>query len=666
MRVPRNSDRSQTSSQHHEDGTQTVRLIAFGGIIVCVLTAAFVYLRMSQSMAEPHLEEQNVDIVDVAPADPFDRWHLSEFVGSEKCSECHSEIAETYARHPMASTLALVADASPIEVIENDSPGFEALGCRYRVERDGDRMIHSEFMTDADGKLVFDQSEEVHYAVGSGMNARTYLIDRGGLLFESPITWFVDEQEWDLSPGYEDNPRQRFNRRVADGCVQCHSGRVAPAGDGTSNRFKDHPFPELGIGCERCHGPGRRHVEKFESADWDADASDAEDTLIVNPASLDSHLAEDVCYQCHMNGKRRILRKGKSYHDFQPGMATEDIWTVFVSPTRIGSESTNPFSTHTEQMHASACFLGSEGSMSCTTCHDPHSVPAADEQAEFYRQRCNSCHSDQGCSLPLAEREHPPSLNSCIDCHMPSSGSRDIPHASHSDHRVLRDPANHPVTAESHTSGEIWTIFDDSEERLPEWELQRSRALALSDQSVEEMDQRLVRKAVAALEAVLAHDPNDVEVLRSLAFLYGLGQNHQKAISYFEAALKVDPQDELSLKNLGLMASRVGALRKGLNSYDAYLKLNKWDPTMFAPYVFMLAATGKVQEAVKAAEYGLRLDPTDRELRRLASELYAKLGDQTKSANHLKILKEISTQLDPWDQQRQERLKEELRQKQQP
>lgn len=203
------------------------------------------------------------------------------------------------------------------------------------------------------------------------------------------------------------------------------------------------------------------------------------------------------------------------------------------------------------------------------------------------------------------------------------------------------------MTAESHTSGEIWTIFDDSEERLPEWELQRSRALALSDQSVEEMDQRLVRKAVAALEAVLAHDPNDVEVLRSLAFLYGLGQNHQKAISYFEAALKVDPQDELSLKNLGLMASRVGALRKGLNSYDAYLKLNKWDPTMFAPYVFMLAATGKVQEAVKAAEYGLRLDPTDRELRRLASELYAKLGDQTKSANHLKILKEISTQLDP-------------------
>ena len=229
----------------------------------------------------------------------------------------------------MANTLASVADASPIEVIEDDSTEFEAQGCRYRVERLGDRMIHTEFMTDAAGKLVYEQSVEVQYAVGSGVTARTYLIDRGGIMFESPITWYTEKRIWDLSPGYHENPRQRFNRRITDGCIQCHAGHAAPIGDGTSNRFEDPPFLELGIGCERCHGPGKRHVEKFEADDWNADHETAEDMLIVNPARLDRRLEESVCYQCHMGGKRRILRQGKSFHDFRPGMATEDVWTVF-------------------------------------------------------------------------------------------------------------------------------------------------------------------------------------------------------------------------------------------------------------------------------------------------------------------------------------------------
>ncbi len=67
------------------------------------------------------------------------------------------------------------------------------------------------------------------------------------------------------------------------------------------------PFLEMQIGCERCHGPGKQHVEKMDAGDFDEDSETAEDLLIVNPAHLDRHLADDVCYQCHMDGKRRIL-----------------------------------------------------------------------------------------------------------------------------------------------------------------------------------------------------------------------------------------------------------------------------------------------------------------------------------------------------------------------
>ncbi len=640
--------------------SQPIRQLIVSASLVLALAGAAVYALMSRVDPEPQPAEQIVDPPELAMVESEDRWQLSEFVGSQKCGECHSEIAETFSEHPMANTLASVADASPIEVVEGDVTEFEAQGCRYRVEREGDRMIHTEFMTDANGELVYEQSEEVHYAVGSGMNARTYVIDHGGVMFESPITWYAEKGIWDLSPGYHEDPRQRFNRRITDGCLQCHSGLPVPTGDGTSARFAKQPFSELGIGCERCHGPGRRHVERFEAEDRNADDETVEDMLIVNPDRLDGRQQDSVCYQCHMGGKRRILRKGKSYHDFQPGMATEDIWTVFVSPTSVGEDGTADFISHVEQMESSDCFRGSEGRLRCTTCHDPHSSPAPDERAAFYRERCNRCHSDRGCSLPIEERKPPPALNSCIHCHMPSSGSSDIPHTSASDHRVLRNPrddSDEVVHSEQRT---VWSIFDDSDQRMPQWEVQRAKALALSEQAMEESDQQLMGQAVAALEAVLAHDADDVDVLSTLGFFYCSTRDSAKAMRLLEAALQADPYHELSLKNLGMKALQTGSLDTGRRSFERYLEVNKWDGTIFGPYASILVNTGHLQAAVEAAEQGLRLDPTQQKLRGFAAQLSARLGDQQKSLEHQEILQEIRKQLDPWDQKRRESQRIEL------
>jgi tetratricopeptide (TPR) repeat protein len=184
--------------------------------------------------------------------------------------------------------------------------------------------------------------------------------------------------------------------------------------------------------------------------------------------------------------------------------------------------------------------------------------------------------------------------------------------------------------------------------------------LALSDQAIEDLDPRLLGQAVMALEAVLPRDANDVDVLRSLGFLYGHARNHAKARSAFEAALQADPHDEMSLKNLGLMAYRTRSFDSGRRSYEAYLRLNKWDATMSGPYVALLAASGDLQAAVEAAERGLRLDPTERELRRVAAQLYARIGDRKKSQQHRDILREISNRLDPWDQKRRDRLREQM------
>ena len=46
---------------------------------------------------------------------------------------------------------------------------------------------------------------------------------------------------------------------IDEGCLRCHASAIQPVA-GTRNRFLDPPFLENGIGCERCHGPGKAHI----------------------------------------------------------------------------------------------------------------------------------------------------------------------------------------------------------------------------------------------------------------------------------------------------------------------------------------------------------------------------------------------------------------------
>jgi len=160
--------------------------------------------------------------------------------------------------------------------------------------------------------------------------------------------------------------------------------------------------------------------------------------LIVSPGRLDGQRQDDICNQCHLEGKTRVLKRGMRFDDFRPGELLGKTWTVYVGETPFDEEGRPMFTSHVEQMHASRCFQGSDQAMRCTSCHDPHRVPSADERAEFYKARCNSCHQKRGCSLPEAEQQAAPAAGSCIACHMPKLDSRDLAHSTQADHRVLR------------------------------------------------------------------------------------------------------------------------------------------------------------------------------------------------------------------------------------
>ena len=156
-------------------------------------------------------------------------------------------------------------------------------------------MIHQETRRNAAGATLYKKEAEVQYAIGSGRQAFSYLIERDGFLFESPITWYAHDRRWGLSPGYETRV-SRFDRPVLSECLFCHANRAERVSS-ANNRYRTPVFFQgHAIGCERCHGPGELHVRQADGG------RSARDVTIVNPANLAPSRRDAVCEQCHLIG----------------------------------------------------------------------------------------------------------------------------------------------------------------------------------------------------------------------------------------------------------------------------------------------------------------------------------------------------------------------------
>ncbi|MBI3462655.1 MAG: hypothetical protein HY000_06275, partial [Planctomycetes bacterium] len=185
------------------------------------------------------------------------------YVGSETCARCHAEQAGTYHDHPMGRSVASAADAPATERLDPAAGNpFNADGHHYSVERRDGRMFHREVRVDDQGRALWTVEEEIAWVVGAGDHGRSYLINRDGSLFQSPIGWYPQQQIWALSPGYE-TVNEHFNRPIQSECLFCHS-TFADHVSGTIGRYREPIFRERAIGCERCHGPGELHVARHE------------------------------------------------------------------------------------------------------------------------------------------------------------------------------------------------------------------------------------------------------------------------------------------------------------------------------------------------------------------------------------------------------------------
>lgn len=569
------------------------------------------------------IEEPSPSPRPVTPVDPS----IADYVGSAACRDCHPEIWEKYQAHPMAHSFAKVTAATPIEDYAKQTEFAPPGNRRYRVERTAEGVRHHEVMVDRLGEVIYDQSVHVDYALGSGKRGRGYVIDRDGLMFKSSISWHSEEREWTLSPDYQPDYHKRFERRVTGGCLACHAG-LPNIVHGEPDRFGQPPFLEDSIGCERCHGPGRKHVAARESGDIANDP-------IVNPAHLEVDRREAVCAQCHLHGESRVLRTGRTAHDFRPGERLEDNWLVFVKSHGAGVTRSGRAASQVEHMASSVCFERSAGRMGCISCHDPHSIPAESDKSEFFRQRCLKCHADHGCSLPPSEREAAPHFDNCTKCHMPSVPSTNVLHRSIADHRILRRPSND----EEDQSGGESRVFQFVERSIPESELDRARAFQLiSDALGPPVRPELVREANRLLMPLIVASPDDPELFVALGNGCQIQNQPKEAERWWLQALQLNPRHESTLQNLATMYHDQFQLVPAERYLKRFMDLNPWHGSYHGRLAGTLMYRGDKAGAIASAERALELNPTLRDLHDFLSKAYTEVGDRESAAKHRKLL----------------------------
>jgi tetratricopeptide (TPR) repeat protein len=550
-----------------------------------------------------HSQAESVTDPRVKYNGPFGNIHPDvHYVGDEQCNACHEDKARTYRQHPMGRSLVPIAEhASGQPYDKKHNNPFRALGSRFRVEREGNRIRHLRALLDAEGEPILEYGPEVNFALGSGTRGYSYVTDEDGYLFQTAISWYSQKQIWDLSPGFDQH--QVTQRAITNDCLFCHANRTNPVPH-YENRYTRPIFVGHAIGCERCHGPGERHIESTAALD------------IVNPNRKrlpDPRLRDAVCAQCHLQGLERVLRRGRELYDFRPGLPLEEFWAVFVLAEE-GSPDSKAIS-HFEQMHLSRCFRNSleEKKLGCISCHDPHVKPPLQERVAYYRMRCLDCHQEASCTLPHAERLRK-NEDSCIDCHMPRFSAADVAHTAATDHRILRKPdGSVPAgTGPPRVSGSPPLALFGQERTGPrDRETARDLAVALvrAASHGQLSPYQTGAQALVLLGPALNDHPDDLEAWIARGWALMLTGDSLGGVAAFDEVLRRVPEHERALVGAATLAESVLNPNAALAYWRKAVGMNPWMGAYRQKLALLCSQQQLWEEGRRECQAWLRLEP---------------------------------------------------------
>lgn len=513
----------------------------------------------------------------------------ASFVGNRVCASCHASIYRAYMRTPMAQSSGKTGTGDLRETFDRAEFRDDHNAFSYTVSPD----YGFEF-TQQNSRQPITGRRPLAYFIGSGAAARTFLIDNGGFLFESPVTYYRNSASWKASPGFEGLDYPNLTRPVIPSCLQCHASNIQPIAD-TLNGYAKPPFLENGVSCERCHGAGSDHVAKGAK--------------MVNPAKLAAAARDSICAQCHLSGETRVSKPGKEGKALTPGELLADDLTVFV---RAGSPSDLRVTSHVENLAQSACKRASGDRMWCGTCHDPHTPPEPAAKAAYFRGKCLSCHQTQDCHAAAEVRQA--SGDDCTACHMPRGPTSDIQHVVFTDHSIRRRPGRVDAIPSSDSELVAYPSYTATT---------RDLALAYAVVALRDHNPSDLSRALPLLRRSVEEGNADSVAKAYLGEFYYDVNDNAHAVPLYQQVWLTDPSQYAAASALGAWQMQSGNLPGAIKLWQAALALNPAMTLVRVNLAKALLGLGKPDEAKAILEKALQFNPASPEARDLLSQIPA-------------------------------------------
>ncbi|MGD0157814.1 MAG: hypothetical protein ABSB50_17115 [Terracidiphilus sp.] len=549
------------------------------------------------------------------------------FVGSEACAPCHQKIYKDYMRTPHGQAATLSGQRPELR----DLPAAGTTICEqdpnhcFRVFRENGEYYMSEFDPGPNGTELSKETERIAFALGEPMVGVGYGIRRGNYLFEAPLSYYAGSQDthaqgWALSPGYQKDPLG-FSRPLLGSCMYCHVGRPLVIDD-SNNLYKNPPFGELTIGCENCHGPGGLHVDEQLKH---VPISGKIDTSIVNPVHLSPRLADDTCMYCHEFGEARVPQPGKKYEDFLPGTPLLNTMAIFKSRPLMGWN----MMEWSDELAQSKCYRASGGRLNCSTCHDGHYTPTAQEAPGFYRSKCLTCHKEESCRESLDKRHRTTPSDNCVSCHMPKHvAPRFVMVGTQgTSHRIVAyEGETFPAAQQAAPDPATGLILVDKIPGTPKTILsplvllQAYQSVLVRNPNQSDISDRYNR----LLDQLAKSYSNNALVLSALAkreLAKQSPEGNSAALSYLSKAVERGSKSPQDYMLLGELLYRSGQHLRAITILKQSVSLFPYLPTPYENLAIFYMLSGDAANAKEAAKDGLSIFPSDPNLQAIQRKL---------------------------------------------
>ncbi len=317
-------------------------------------------------------------------------WGQARYIGSAACKGCHAAIYERWQHTRMANVVRDPREHPDAIIPDLSRPD----------------------------PLVTFKREDIALVYGSKWKQR-YFKKVGDDYYVLPAQWDITHKVWrpyfvrqgaDWWAGLY--PPDNMQRPTGPLCDGCHS---------VNYDIRTKTVTEWNVGCEKCHGPGSEHAARPSAAN------------VVNPARLDFVRANDVCIQCHSQGRPLENPIGGKYFDwpvgFQAGRELKNFWRL--EDHKLGETTFTHFAdgtAHKNRMQGNdfvTSLMYTRG-VACFSCHDVHGTSNDADLLRPANVLCLECHGPRSPNGPRAatieQHTHHKAGSSgsqCIGCHMP-------------------------------------------------------------------------------------------------------------------------------------------------------------------------------------------------------------------------------------------------------